>query len=74
MAAPPQYTKDNDGLIRLPEVLKLIPVCKSTWWKGIETGIYPKPVKIGVRSVAWRRRDILPLIEHGIRPGEPLKK
>jgi prophage regulatory protein len=56
----------DDRLLRLNEVLKLIPVCKSSWWKGIEAGIYPEPVKIGLRSVAWRYRDIKQLVERGV--------
>ena len=56
----------DDRLLRLNEVLKLIPVSKSSWWKGIGAGIYPEPVKIGLRSVAWRYRDIKQLLEHGI--------
>ncbi len=56
----------DDRLLRLNEVLRLIPVSKSCWWKGIEAGIYPGPVKIGLRAVAWRYRDIKQLLEHGI--------
>lgn len=51
------------GYIRLPEVLKLLKISKSTWWSGIKSGKYPKPVKIGVRVSAWRVEDIRELIE-----------
>ena len=40
-----------------------IPVSKSTWWAGIKSGRYPKPVKLGPRITAWRVEDIRALIE-----------
>jgi predicted DNA-binding transcriptional regulator AlpA len=51
------------GFLRLHQVLALIPVGKSSWWKGCKTGRYPKPIKIGPRTTAWRAEDILALIE-----------
>jgi prophage regulatory protein len=41
----------------------LIPVCKSTWWEGVRSGRFPKPVRIGKRAVAWRASDITELIQ-----------
>ena len=32
------------GFLRLPQVLALIPVGKSSWWAGCKDGRYPKPV------------------------------
>lgn len=49
-------------LIRLPEVLNLLPVSKSTWWAGIQSGKFPKPVKIG-RTSAWCETEIDELIK-----------
>ena len=42
-----------------------IPVSRSTWWQGVKTGRYPKPVKLGPRITAWRVEDIRVLIERG---------
>ncbi|TIH12403.1 AlpA family phage regulatory protein [Marinifilum sp. JC120] len=39
------------------------PVSKTTWWKGIQTGRFPKPVKLTERTTAWRVCDIRKLIE-----------
>jgi predicted DNA-binding transcriptional regulator AlpA len=41
------------GYIRLPIVLKIIPVSRSTWWAGIKSGRYPSGVKLGPRTTAW---------------------
>lgn len=32
-------------LLRLKMVLEIIPVSKSTWWAGVKSGRFPKPVK-----------------------------
>jgi prophage regulatory protein len=56
------------GFIRLKSILAPagpIPVSKSTWWAGIKDGRFPKPVKLGPRTTAWRVEDIRALIERG---------
>ena len=50
------------GFLRLPQVLALIPVGKSSWWRGVKDGRYPKPVKIAPRTTAWRAEDIAALM------------
>ena len=51
------------GFLRLPQVLQLIPVCRATWWNGCKSGRFPKPVKLGPRTTAWRAEDIAELVE-----------
>lgn len=46
-----------------PAIPALIPVGESTWWAGVRAGRYPKPVKLGARTTAWRVEDIRALIE-----------
>lgn len=53
----------NYGYLRLPDVLALFPVSKSTWWEGVRIQRYPQPVKIGARITAWRKADILQLLD-----------
>jgi prophage regulatory protein len=58
-----------DGFVRLSSIIGPggpIPVSKSTWWKGIQQGRFPKPVKLGPRVTAWRVGDIRALIERGV--------
>lgn len=43
----------EEGLVRLPQVLAVVPVSRSTWLRGVEAGHYPRPKKIGARAVAW---------------------
>jgi len=59
----------DNSLLRLKSVLAPggpIPVCSSTWWAGVKSGQFPKPVKLGPRITAWRAEDIQALIETGI--------
>ncbi len=51
------------GFVRLPQVLKVFPVSKSTWWAGVKSGKYPQPVKLGLKMTAWRVGDIRALID-----------
>lgn len=53
----------NRGFLRLPTVLKIIPVGKPTWWAGVKTGRFPQPVKLGKRITAWRADEIHALIQ-----------
>lgn len=58
------------GFLRLSSILAPagpIPVSRSTWWLGVKTGRFPKPVKLGPRITAWRVEDIRDLIETGVR-------
>ena len=58
-----QGTIPETGFLRLPQVLSVIPVCKSSWWKGVKSGRYPKPVRLSARSVGWKAEDIQALIK-----------
>ena len=45
-----------------PPVPAIIPISKSSWWEGINKGIYPKPIKLSERTTAWRWEDIHALV------------
>jgi predicted DNA-binding transcriptional regulator AlpA len=63
-----QTTLPETGFVRLKQILGPIgpiPVSKSTWWAGVKSGRYPKPVKLGRRITAWRAEDIRKLIDDG---------
>lgn len=62
------------GYLRLPQIIgnrksdppipAIIPVSKSTWWAGVQTGRFPQPVRtLGVRITAWRIEDIRAYIQ-----------
>jgi prophage regulatory protein len=54
-------TLPDTGFVRLPSIIASsgpIPVSKSTWWQDVKDGRFPKPVKLGVKTTAWRVEDI----------------
>ena len=55
----------DTGYVRLPQVLEVFPVSRSSWWAGVKSGIYPASVKLGLRITAWRVEDIYALLEKG---------
>lgn len=52
------------SLIRLGEILKIIPVSKAAWYRGMSEGRYPEGVQLSDRTVAWRTADIVKLLEN----------
>ena len=67
------YTMPDTGFLRLsniigdpksrPPIPAIIPVSKSTWWAGVKSGRFPKPIKLGPRITVWRVEDIRALIQ-----------
>jgi predicted DNA-binding transcriptional regulator AlpA len=57
-----QFALPETGFVRLPQVLSVFPVSRSTWWAGVKVGKYPQPVKLGPNTTAWRAEDIRSLI------------
>ncbi len=53
----------NTGFLRLTSVLKMIPISRTSWYEGIISGMYPKPIKLSARASAWRVEDIRELIQ-----------
>ena len=45
------------SLMRIPEILKVIPVSKSKFWLMVQKGEFPKPIKIG-RSSFWTMKQV----------------
>jgi len=56
-------TQSVNGLLRLPQVLVLIPISRSGWWQGVKDGRYPQPVKLGPRVTVWKANDIRKFID-----------
>jgi len=63
----------QSGFLRLHQIIgnpkadppypAIIPVSASSWWAGVKAGRYPKPIKLGPRTTAWKAEDIRALIE-----------
>ncbi len=46
-----------------PPIPPIVPVSRSSWWAGVRAGRYPRPVRLGPKTTAWRVEDIRALIE-----------
>lgn len=59
---PARAALPQEGYVRLPDVLAVFPVSRSTWWAGVKQGKYPQPVKLGPNIAAWRVEEIRQLL------------
>jgi len=67
----------ESGYLRLEQIIgnpkkgikAIIPVSKSTWWAGVKSGRYPKPVSLSERTTAWKTSEIMALLD-GMEKGE----
>jgi len=57
------HTIPETGFVRLSQILTVIPLGKTSWWAGVKSGRFPKPVKLSVRCTAWKAEDIRNLIK-----------
>lgn len=53
----------HTGLLRIKQVLKFIPVSRSSFWAGVKSGRYPKPFKLSERTTVWTAESIRAIIE-----------
>ncbi|MEQ1639161.1 MAG: AlpA family phage regulatory protein [Methylococcales bacterium] len=40
----------------------LIPISRTSFLNGVKSGKFPQPIKLGIRTTAWRVEDIKALI------------
>lgn len=63
----------DTGFVRLKQIIgskkdgipPWIPVSSSSWWMGVKTGRYPKPLKLSPKVTVWRVEDINKVIDGG---------
>ena len=48
----------ENRLLRIDEVLEIVGVSKSVLYEMIARNDFPRPVRISLRAVGWRQRDI----------------
>lgn len=56
-------TQTREGFLRLPQVLNLVPVSRSTLWQRVKEGRFPQPIKLSERVTVWRAADVLAFIQ-----------
>ena len=66
-------TQNTSRFLRLQQIIgnsnasppldPIIPISASSWWAGVAAGRFPKPVKLGPNTTAWRWEDIQGLLD-----------
>lgn len=71
LANPIPTPLPTTGFLRLYQIVgnpktntpPLIPIGRTSFLNGVKSGKFPKPVKLGERTTAWKVEDIKALIE-----------
>ena len=53
-------------LMRIPQILEVMPISKSKFWLMVQKGEFPRPIKIG-RSSFWTVEQVQAFIEERAR-------
>lgn len=48
----------SNQLLRLREVIVIVKKSRATIYCELKAGLFPSPIRIGKRAVAWKRGDI----------------
>ena len=54
-------------LVTLQEAVRLTTLSRATFYRYVQYGHIPKPVKIGFRRVAWLESDIIEFCKAGVK-------
>lgn len=47
-----------DRLLRMPEVLEYCAISKSTLFRYVRKGFFPRPYSLGGRRIAWSEKEV----------------
>lgn len=53
------FPAEPNRLIRIHEVLKIVPVSRSCWWSWVATGKAPAPTRLSKRCTCWRYDEVV---------------
>ena len=53
-----------EKLIRIPRVMELVGIKKSTVWLWVKQGKLPQPKKLSSRVTVWKESEVLEFIEN----------
>jgi prophage regulatory protein len=60
-----------DKLIRLEKIIGnpktgeegILPISRTTWYRGVNEGKFPKPVHLSPGCTAWRESEVMDLLK-----------
>jgi len=62
----------QEGLLREKQICNhngehgILGISRSNFLSGVKEGRFPKPVRLGKRTVAWKISDIRRILENGV--------
>lgn len=51
------------GIASPPETCREVGLSRTTLWRMVKAGTFPKPVKLSPRRIGWRRADLHAWVE-----------
>lgn len=63
VSLPGNFTDRPEKLYRLKDVLRLIPISKSSWFEGIKKGKYPAGHLLSERTRVWKESELRAIID-----------
>lgn len=61
-----EHPQATPRLLRVRDVMQRTGLSKSSWWKGVREGRFPKPVRITPRTCAWPEPEIDAIVQSAI--------
>lgn len=53
------YTLPPQGMSRAKDILPLLPFGKTTLWRKVKNGQFPKPTQLSTHCTVWKNSDVL---------------
>lgn len=47
-----------EGFIRVKQLTRFIPLSRTTIWRKVKAGAFPRPIKLSSYVTAWRVADV----------------
>lgn len=48
----------TERFLRIKQILEIVPIGRSTVWKMVSEGRFPRPLKLSERCTVWRETDV----------------
>jgi prophage regulatory protein len=49
---------EANSLIRIKDLVKIIPISRASIWRLSKAGKFPRPIRRAARATAWKRVEI----------------
>ncbi len=69
----PPFPEDPDALVRVQQILSVLPVGRTTLFFMIKRGDFPPPLKLG-RTCLWRASEVKKILQNLGREDDALAR